>query len=507
MGTYGTYAGTMDIPEEKKELFATQMATLLNQGGMMEFETVSMYGKKLGLLKPIEILPGGEVSFHFNYFEDEGWETAGFDADKCILWSEKIGSGEFDDVIMAGYTLYEAYMDDVGYACRNGDIINRTDYMGWINHVLGTDFSMKHRFRLWEFAERTAFVKMEDDDGEERLFEESDLKDFIPQELVYAAGGVELTDLLYIINGTDDLTVFVTELGTYPDDVRNCKEAVEAYLKNSGHDMKKLGEFLKKDRVARTQEKDPLLTDIAELSLMMPARVFVYLAAEKTEDLSFWREWKQLKDVVYRDEQMKPYAPDELLQWRKEKQELPISPVRTSEFLRRDGFLLFWDTPEELKGKPKYHLSDDDRLYWWDGSDGVIISEETDAWLKELAGRHTQLKESGDFAKIRKNFMKYFFSLLADIDDYYKRIYPFQNMFYEFLQNSDRAEYLAAILLLKELADSENYRREGALIKYVRASGWDISNQNVVHNFARIHLKRYLSVMANTKLREKYFRF
>ena len=116
MGTYGTYVGTRDIPEEKRELFAAQMSTLLNQGGMMEFETVSMYGKELGLLKPIEILPGGKVSFHFNYFEDEGWETTGFDADQCRLWSEKIGGGEFDAVIMAGYTLYEAYMDDVGYA-------------------------------------------------------------------------------------------------------------------------------------------------------------------------------------------------------------------------------------------------------------------------------------------------------------------------------------------------------------------------------------------------------
>lgn len=26
-----------------------------------------------------------------------------------------------------------------------------------------------------------------------------------------------------------------------------------------------------------------------------------------------------------------------------------------------------YNTPEELRGKPNYYLSDDDRLYWWVG--------------------------------------------------------------------------------------------------------------------------------------------
>lgn len=34
MGTFGTYTGDMNIPDEKKKLFKQQMSRLLNLGGM-----------------------------------------------------------------------------------------------------------------------------------------------------------------------------------------------------------------------------------------------------------------------------------------------------------------------------------------------------------------------------------------------------------------------------------------------------------------------------------------
>ena len=74
MGTFGGYTGSMNIPEEKREEFAGQVAKVLNYGGMMQFEIISMYGHEMGLLKPIKLYPGGRIRFHFNYFEDEGWE-------------------------------------------------------------------------------------------------------------------------------------------------------------------------------------------------------------------------------------------------------------------------------------------------------------------------------------------------------------------------------------------------------------------------------------------------
>lgn len=134
---------------------------------------------------------------------------------------------------------------------------------------------------------------------------------------------------------------------------------------------------------------------------------------------------------------------------------------------------------------------DDDRLFWWEGTDEVVISEEMTIWLEELAGRHRKLMELPDAGCGDRfdgsNFIKNFIILLNGIYSYYKRIYPFKTMFYDFLMNSEKKEY-------------------GKIIEYVRGS-WDLASKNVTQNIACLRLKRYLSVMANTKVRKKYFGF
>ena len=102
------------------------------------------------------------------------------------------------------------------------------------------------------------------------------------------------------------------------------------------------------------------------------------------------------------------------------------------------------------------------------------------------------------------NFIESFIILLEKICSYYKRIYPFKTMFYDFYQNSEKKEYRAAIALLKMLY--EENKEDGKIIEYAREN-WDMVSKNVTQNIARLRLKRYLSVMANTKVRKKYFGF
>lgn len=109
MGTYGCYTGSMYIPEEKREKFARQIEKILNYGGMMQFERISLHGYDLGLIKPPELYPGDRIHFYFNYFEEKRCETAGFDAHEGYFYSEKIGEREFCDVVTAVYFLYEAW--------------------------------------------------------------------------------------------------------------------------------------------------------------------------------------------------------------------------------------------------------------------------------------------------------------------------------------------------------------------------------------------------------------
>lgn len=91
---------------------------------------------------------------------------------------------------------------------------------------------------------------------------------------------------------------------------------------------------------------------------------------------------------------------------------------------------------------------------------------------------------------------------LYEIDQYYIRIYPFQNMFYEVIQNGNKIEYRVAVKLLKKIADENREKRK--IIEKVRYN-WNFASKNVTNNVGRLKLERYLSVMAKRRLREKYF--
>ena len=503
MGTFASYHGSSFIPEELREQFSEQMMKILNYGGMMEFEEVKIYGHKIALLKPVKIYPGGEIDFYFNYFEDDSWETAGFDANKAELWSNKIGSREFNSVMLAAYTLYELYDSNPGFALENDDIIDAYYIVAWINHLLGTKYTLEKRItRLWELAENYV---LSDDEKSSGALSYSELMRMIPEKLLKAAGGLDLADLCYIINGTTNLENSDVKQGTYPADILECKNRIRRYFENKNSE-EALWDLLQKNKAQRTDTSNTTLQEIAEMTIFLRARVITYLASELLKQ-DFWENWGKLRINAYHDEEIKDYANSKLTEFRNKILSEPIPVLSTSEFLREDGWFTFYSTPEELQDKPKYFVSDDDRLYWWDGSDEVIISDETDSWLKELAKRHAVLMTDNytcEYGTRTDCFVKDFIILLSEIEDAYKRIFPFQDMFYEFMQNGNKKEFQAAVVLLHEL--SEKNKDEGNAIRYMSHS-WEMTSRKVTFNSGRIKIKRFMSVMANRELRKRYFNF
>jgi hypothetical protein len=361
---------------------------------------------------------------------------------------------------------------------------------------------MKKRFRLWDNAQMAAYRKMDYGD----TFLDKHLQEIIPEDMDFAAGGTELTDLLYIIYGTESLDTDIVEPGTYPDDVYQCKKALIHFFEKHSEKgaEEQIWSFLKFNREERKQMSDDAFIDIASSSLILPARVIVYLTSE-IKKLDFWHLWRELEPSVYHDEQMKKYISEQLEAFRRETIEKPIPEISTCDFLRQDGSLTFYGTPEELKERPNYYITDDDRLYWWDGTDEVQISDSTDAWLKELAERHKRIQENlEEDTDTTHNFIEELIILMEDTEKYYIRIFLFQTMFYDFVHNSSRKEYRAAIELLRQLV--EENKEDGKIIEKA-FSGWDVASRNVTHNIARLKLKRYLSVLANKKLRKQYFEF
>ena len=102
------------------------------------------------------------------------------------------------------------------------------------------------------------------------------------------------------------------------------------------------------------------------------------------------------------------------------------------------------------------------------------------------------------------NFKEEMVLLLEETEKFYRRIYAFADMFYEFLQNDTDRRYAAAVRQLKILV--EENKAAGRIIEKVKP-WWEITSRNVTHNKGRLTVKRYLSVMANRKLRKKYFGF
>jgi len=511
MGVYGRYLGNKNVPDEKKEIFNKQMEKILSYGGMMFIDSVRMFGRELILMSPFENMPGECAEFHYNYFEDDAWESAYYDSDECRLSTNKIGSQEFCDVISAAYSLYEMYDPEVGFADVEG-ILHSQMVIGWLNSLLGTRFSMKKRHDLWKNME-AIFCGLLSPGYNVYL------QDILPTGELLGAGGTELTDLLYIEHGTDSLDdedfseeIKLYEEGkyegiSYPAFVYICKSILRKM--NLSEDLSEIKDFITFSRKKRKMlMKDDRYGELARISLILPARVILYLSSEKEyeDETSFWEDWKELRDKVYHDEKLPVFASDELMIERKRLINRPVSPVRTSDYLLQDGWFAFYDTPKELEDEKRYHISDDDRLFWWDGSDEVIISDETDEWLKKLSKRHGELVET--VSEGTRLDVKEFLKILTDIDDHYKRIYPFQCMFYDFIENNTDKNYVAAVRLLDELAKSDEYKKKGKAIEFLKANyGWNMNSRVVTHNEARIKLKRYLAIMANKKLRGMYFGF
>ena len=133
MGTYLGYFGGRTIPEDKREEFTRRVLTILDQGGMMDLEEVSMFGKKIYLMKPLQIQPGQEtITFCYNYFENDIWETAGYRPGTCRFYTNKVGWRQFDLVCSAVYVLYEFYADSFGMANRNDHVYDVREIIGWL---------------------------------------------------------------------------------------------------------------------------------------------------------------------------------------------------------------------------------------------------------------------------------------------------------------------------------------------------------------------------------------
>lgn len=503
MGTFAAYVGNFSIAEEKRKEFNENMLKLLQLGGMVQFNKVNLYNKEIALIYPVEFNEEGKCNFGYNYFEDDFWETAGFCGETNVLWSGKIGSFEFNSVICAGYFLTELYSEEPGLVEIDGRIINSPEYIQWINFILDKDFSMKNRFDLWRHYESLCISRLENGYTASEL-DWNEILDIVPIGYETYMGGTELADILYITYGTND-SMEDAPKSSYAAEIVSLRKKLEDFY----HEYPKVGQkdiwsmlFLSKEK--RECISGTRYDELAKISLRVPARVFLYLSAELLE-FSFWDEWQKIYKDVYRDELKVSYVSEEVTEKRVKMQSASLGKMKTSMFLKNSDYFAFYDTPEEIKYKGNYYISDDDLMYWWDGTGKIVLSakmvDQIIRWKKDYDEIVLRIKyEDLENYDMLKNLI----FTLDKANQYYERIFAFSSMFYEFLENNKDIRYIAAIKLLEKVI--EDNKEEGKIIEK-RKGSWGITSKNVTFNEGRVNIKRFLSIMANIMLRKHYFSF
>lgn len=143
MGTFVGIAGDVSVPEERQREYVAQIMTVLTHGGMLQSETIRLFGRFVTLIHFPEFdVDSGCLEFNYNYLENEYWERCALNRGG-ILSSGKVGSHQFRDVAQAAYVLEEHESCTDALAALDGRLFCTNRHVGWLNQVLGTNYSTR----------------------------------------------------------------------------------------------------------------------------------------------------------------------------------------------------------------------------------------------------------------------------------------------------------------------------------------------------------------------------
>ena len=149
MGSFISIVGHSNIPKEKLHDFKNSVLHMMDIGGMMRLEDVTMFNKKINLLKKASIFDEERECYWacFNYFEDNFWERMGYNPQRNSVFSGKVGWSVYNRITGLCHMIEELYSD--GRCVVGGDLhISPLSMLLWINKEFGTSFNIFHRFDI-----------------------------------------------------------------------------------------------------------------------------------------------------------------------------------------------------------------------------------------------------------------------------------------------------------------------------------------------------------------------
>ena len=445
MGTFLGYFGDQTIPEDKREEFTRRVLTILDQGGMLDLEDVSLFGKRIWLLKPPQALPGKDtILFCYNYFEQDTWETGGYEPASCSFHTNKVGWRQFNLVCSAVYVLYEFYTDSFGIASEDAHVYDAREIIGWLNYLFQSRYDNRRASNPWRVYQLLPDYRRDD------------------APLVQLADGSPMDPMGMLIYLTvtrkanqEALWESTKSASGAPHNILDCISRAERALAeltagDEESDLKKLEQLtaaLKNRDMERLSEGAPQC--FAVMAAMLPVEITAKLLADAFAR-NFWALLEELRSFGWDGGDcwnFKGLPPAE-----------PVAPVDTAAFLR---------------------CSDDDRAWWWRPDGDVHFSKEMNAWLAQCRAALDNLAQEEPPMR-GAELLELLVGTLDSIQRRNPSVFAFREMFYDFAAHSESPMAGAAVRYLEQLAEQED---------------------------AAVSLRRYLAVLGNLPLRERVFGF
>lgn len=486
MGVEICKTGDNIIPKEKRADFKEKVSEIFKQGGMFQFEKVSMFGTKIALLAHPTEDSKGYFGAYYNYFEDDRWPEFGFNLKEGWLYSEKIGSSQFNWVASAVHLLADIYTKEFSATYVGGAPIPFFPALRWLNYLFGLDGEVQERCNFWKIYE---LIHREDCDYFSFKNVVSHLKYYFPYKYLEDLDPLGYLNIMLVTEGIaavkeyhqklKDSEVFSEGL----DNLVSCMESIyrfayiilKVFLKENlpteeqNRQVKSILDTFK--QIAAGKEPDTEFSEkIDRETLLFPQVVLKALSV--IIDQPFWELWEQANPKDGREEIVAVYRE-------------PIKPMTTAEFLE---------------------VSDDDMLLWWKPDGNLHFSEECKHWFQSLQEQFQQKVQENWEVPSTVEFLQKCLYDLHIADDIFYRVLMTSEAFYDFVNHSRDRNYVAAILLLEDLIE-ENKEEHQEIFKQCWTHSWDLMPRSVKENAARLRVKRYLAILSNKELRNSVFGF
>lgn len=467
---------------KNEEEFKERLKALFHAGGMMSYDYMEIFWKKINLLKPVDYDECGNLDFTYNYVKEESWENAGYSSRYQQVYSNKVGNGIFNRILTAAYILQILYSEGSGVVISDDRLhFMREDYcIAWLNHIFKEQFHLINWDR-W----KTYLMCLEDDDWFQFDYHIDKFDCFVSivsnYEVMAVQCGIEKTLEEMVIS--DD----ISNVKMLRIMLKKIKSLVNEYKnKNSDDSYRIFMDIIKlhlKDSLEVSKIKDENKLLFLSFIVVFQSVVLPIKVISEIYNLDFWELYHEIKDYPVQ----------------RKYEEQPIFTMKTSAFLNVD---------------------DDDMLYYWKEDCDFSISKETQKWFEELKKEYLELLKQ---EIVVENPYQWLIDILEFADIMYYKIFAFTSFFQETIANITNQRYLALWKLFENMCHDPIMMDYGKVVfledgverfnsfkdpKYKELyTNWNTMPYERKFNYARVTLRRYMALVANEELRKKVFGF